>query len=438
MSYGIKKLTIEFSSNRLTHFGGVYLFSLFLKRIGLRKFLTLNIRYEQRNNHYTFSEMIFSLIYPIVLGLGRIEITNLLGNNGIFKSLTGLKSFPKPTTLRRFLLRSSKDLLPQLLSLHNRLREYFLSLIVPDKKLIFDLDSSILTVFGKQEGAEKGYNPKHRGKKSYHPLFCFEEKSGQSLFGYLRKGNVYTSLGAYQSLKEILEKYSLGNYTLRSRGDAGFYDKKIIALLSQNLVEFVIVADLTSPLKYKLSGLKFKPINEIYSFSELYYQPVNWPKGYRFCIIRKKLPKEELAQTTLFVTDRFAYSAIITNLSMTSRNVWKFYNGRAQCERNIRGLKEDYYLSNIPTKHFVANELYLEVLLLTYDLVKWFQKLCLPEQWQSKTLQTLRHELLLLPSSFVRHGSKQILRFPKNSPQQKIFWHARNRILRLKNLNDLL
>ncbi|MEW6408453.1 MAG: hypothetical protein AB1465_07270 [Patescibacteria group bacterium] len=67
MSYGIKKLTIEFSSNRLTHFGGVYLFSLFLKRIGLRKFLTLNIRYEQRNNHYTFSEMIFSLIYPIVL-----------------------------------------------------------------------------------------------------------------------------------------------------------------------------------------------------------------------------------------------------------------------------------------------------------------------------------------------------------------------------------
>lgn len=436
MAYGIRKLTVEFNSNRLTHFGGVYLFHFFLKQIGLRNFLAQHIHFKQRNNHYTISEMILALIYPIILGLERIEITALLGNNGIFQLLTGLQIFPKPTTLRRFLLRSSENLLPQLINLHNRLRKYFLDLILRDKKLIFDLDSTICTVYGNQEGALKGYNPKHKGRKSYHPLFCFENNSGQSMFGILRKGNVYTSVGSREFLESLFKEYS--DYDARIRGDAGFYDKDIINLISNNEAEFAIVADMTSPLRNKIGGLKYKQADDIYSFSELYYQPFNWEKPYRFCVVRKKFPKEESIQTSLLTIERFAYSAIVTNMEMNPRNIWKFYNGRAQCERNIRSLKEDYYLANIPTKHFASNELFLEIILLAYDLIKWFQRLCLPNNWQSKTLQSLRHELLLIPGSFVKHGIKQILRFPKNSPQQKTFLDAKNRTEKLKDLNDEL
>ena len=121
---------------------------------------------------------------------------------------------------------------------------------------------------------------------------------------------------------------------------------------------------------------------------------------------------------------------------MTSANVWNFYSGRVQCERDIRALKEDYYLGNIPTHTFNANALYLEVLLWAYDLIKWFQRLCLPEQDHHKTLATLRQELLLMPGAFAQHGSKQILRFPRNSLQQKTFWYAKHKITKLKDLND--
>lgn len=435
MAYGIKKLTVEFNSERLTHFGGVYLFHLFLKNIGLRKFLALNIHFTQRNNHYTISEMILSLMYPVVLGIGRIEITALLGNNGVFKTLTGLKSFPKPTTLRRFLLRGSENLFPEFVSLHHRLRKYFLDLIVPDKKLLFDLDSTIYTVWGNQEGALKGYNPKNKGRKSYHPLFCFEYYSGQSMFGTLRKGNAHTSAGSKDLLKDLLAEYPYKDYQMRFRGDSGFYDKEIIALLSQNKIGFAIVADMTGPLKNKLGGLEYKSTDNIYSFAETKYQPIGWPKEYRYCIVRRKLPLENPEETTLFVIENFSYSAIVTNLDMTPENVWKFYSERVKCERNIRSLKEDYYLSNIPTKYFKANEFYLEILLFSYDLIKWFQRLCLPLDWQSKTLQTLRNEILLMPGSFVKHGNKHILRFPKNSPQQKVFLEAKSKAEKLKDLN---
>lgn len=439
MAYGHPKIEVKFNSDQLTHFGGIYLLYLFFKNIGFRVLLSRKIHYSQRNNYYTISEMILALMYPIILGLERITITTLLGNNGVFKTLTGLRSFPQPSTLRRFLIRSSDDLLSQLVSLHQRLRKYFLNLIVRDKKLLFDLDSTVCTVYGNQEGALKGYNPEHRGKKSYHPLFCFEYHSGQSMFGCLRQGNATSATGSYELLVELFNNYSFHEYKMRFRGDAGFYDKKIIALLSQNQVGFAIVADMTEPLKKKVISLDYQETgDDIYSFAETYYQPTDWPKEYRFCIVRRKLPEKETNQTTLFAMDRFSYSAIVTNLTMTPKNVWKFYSNRVKCERNIRSLKNDYYLANIPTKHFGANALYLEILLLAYDLVKWFQRLCLPKSWQSKTLQTLRYDLLLVPGMFVNHNGKQILRFPKNSPWQKIFFEAKNKAEKLNDLNNEL
>jgi hypothetical protein len=53
--------------------------------------------------------MILALLYPMILGLERIETTQLLRQNGVFQYLTGLPRYPDATTLRRFLLR-----LPQL------------------------------------------------------------------------------------------------------------------------------------------------------------------------------------------------------------------------------------------------------------------------------------------------------------------------------------
>lgn len=438
MAYGAKKVQVKFNSNRLTHFGGVYLFHLFLKQIGWRHLIGITVKCEQRNNQYTISELIFSLLYPVILGLSRLEISKLLGNNGVFKLLIGLNRFPDPTTLRRFLVRGSPELLPQFFRLHDRLRKYFIDLIVPEKKLLVDLDSTVCTVYGDQEGAARGYNPVQRGKKSYHPLFGFEKVSGISLFGALRSGNAHTAVGTADYLKTFFSQYPHQQYDIRLRADSGFYDKAIVALIKANHGEFTIVADMTGPLKERVIGRRYHAANDRYSFAETTYQPHGWPEPERYCIIRKKLEPDETNQATLFTVNAYSYSAIVTNLTMTPANVWKFYNGRAHCERNIRRLKEDYFLGNIPTKHFVANQLYLEILLWAYDLIRWFQRLCLPKSEHSKTLTTLRNELLLMPGSFAQHGSRQILRFPKNAPQQKTFWFAKDKISRLKDLGDIL
>lgn|GEM_PF-2032757 len=63
----------------------------------------------------------FTLLYRIILGLGRIETFHLLKHNGVFQYLTGLPAYPNPTTLRRFLLRMAPGALGRLRKLHEKI-----------------------------------------------------------------------------------------------------------------------------------------------------------------------------------------------------------------------------------------------------------------------------------------------------------------------------
>src|ERR1035437_2384627 len=114
--------------------------------------------------------MLLALIYPIILGLDRIETASFLRSNGTFQYLTGLPGFPDPQTLRRFLRKALVRLWEQLHRANDRLLQRFVHLPERRSRLIFDLDSTVVTVFGRQEQAAVGYNPRYRGKRSYNPL----------------------------------------------------------------------------------------------------------------------------------------------------------------------------------------------------------------------------------------------------------------------------
>src|SRR5215831_18380860 len=104
MPKGPRKLVITFGNQTLTHYGGVYLLHRFLTRIGLKNSIATEIRFTQRNNRYTVGELLLAILYAIILGLERIETTQLLQHNGVFRYLSGLPAYPDPSTLRRFLL----------------------------------------------------------------------------------------------------------------------------------------------------------------------------------------------------------------------------------------------------------------------------------------------------------------------------------------------
>jgi hypothetical protein len=429
MRSGPLNLRTQFTAAGLTHFGGVYLFHRFLRQLRLRRYLGQHLRYGQRNNRYSVTETIIALMYPMILGLEKIEVSALLNTNGVFQYLTGLPSFPDPVTLRRFLVRSAPFLLSRLGRLHGQLRTHFLGQPTRPSSFWLDCDSTARTLYGNQEGVMKGYNPAHPGKKSYHPLLITEAHRSDCLGGCLRPGNAHTAEGVQDLLQRVLRLLP-HQQRLRLRADAGFYDGSLLALLELESVDYAIVARMAAPLQSQVRRLRYCHVAPRVATSEFSYRPYRWNRSRWFVVLRRILPEDETEfSTTLFTLDRYAYSIIVTNLELQPYRVFQFYRARAAQERIIRTLKADYPLASAPTGSFAANALYAELSLLAYNLVIWFKRLCLPDDWQSCTLPTIRHRLLLMPGELVRSNNIPTLRFPRNSPYKDIFEYAQQRIM---------
>jgi Transposase DDE domain group 1 len=420
MPRGPRKLAIEFGATGLTHYGGVYLLHRFLSRVGFKDAIAREIRLAQRNNRYSVGEMLLALLYPILLGLDRIDTTQLIRRNGVFQYLTGLPSYPDATTLRRFLLRVAPIALPKLRALHDRFLHRMTLRPEPPSRVIFDVDSTVLVVYGKQEEARIGYNPIKRGRPSYHPLLCFEGHSRDFWHGELRPGDAHTAGG----ILDLLKACFAGVRSVIVRADKGFYDHGLVEWLEARKAAFVIVARLTGPIKRRLAHLHYTSPSRGVEAAEFRYQPTRWRRSYRFVVIRRPQPEEPTEQLTLFKLGRYHYQVLVTNLPLQPLNLWRFYNDRAGIELVIRQLKGDYALGHIPGHHFLANETYFHLMLLAYNLTNWFKRLCLPPQFQNATLQTLRQQILLMPAQLVRTGNRSRLNLPASGQREAAWLHA--------------
>jgi DDE family transposase len=432
MPRGPRKLAIRFGAANLTPYGGVYLLHRFLSRIGFKTEIARQIQLAQRNNRYTAGEMLLALVYPMILGLERIETTQLLRQNGVFQHLTGLPSYPDATTLRRFLLRAAPSILPKLRALHDQFLGRLTVLPTPTSRVILDVDSTVLGVYGRQEHARIGYNPIKRGRPSYHPLLCFEGQSRDFWHGELRPGDAYTATGVRDLLEACFAKLPVGVRSTIVRADKGFYDHSLVEWLDAHQAGFVIVARLFAPIKRRLAHLRYTTPSRGVEVAEFRYQPIRWPHRYRFVVIRRPQAEEPGEQLTLFKLGRYHYQVLVTNLSLKPLNLWRFYNDRAGIELVIRQLKGDYAIGSIPTRHFFANETYFHLLLLAYNLINWFKRLCLPPEFQNATLQTLRQQILLMPVQLARTGHRPRLNIPAAGHRQEAWLHALRAIEQLR------
>jgi len=424
-------LSGHFGAENLTHYGGVYLLHRFLTRIGFKRAVATDLRLAQRNNRYSVGEMLLALLYPISLGLERIETTQLLRQNGVFQYLTGLPRYPEATTLRRFLLRVAPMVLPKLRTLHDRLLARMTVWPRRPPRLLFDVDSTVLVVYGTQEQARIGYKPKKRGRPSYHPLLCFEGQTQDFWHGELRLGDTHTASGAVALLTACFAKVPAGVRMVIVRADKGFSDPTLVEWLEGQGAGFVIVARLTGPIKRKLAHLRYTSPSPGVEVAEFSYQPTRWPHPYRFVVIRRPQPEEPTAQLTLCKLGKYHYQVLVTNLALQPLNLWRFYNDRAGVELIIKHLKGEYTLGNMPTRHFRANETYFHLRLLAYNLVNWFKRLCLPPEYQTATLQTLRHKILLMPAQLLRVGNRPRLTLPASGAREAAWAHALQHIDRL-------
>jgi len=136
----------------------------------------------------------------------------------------------------------------------------------------------------------------------------------------------------------------------------------------------------------------------------------------------------EAKQLTLFKDQKYAYHVLVTNLRTHPWRVWCFYAQRARIEQHIRELLYDYPLAKIPTGEWLPNVAFFQLLLFAFDLVHYFKRLCLPPGYRTKTLKTVRRELLVIPGRLVKTDNRYRLKLPKEYHFEQDFRYALTRI----------
>ena len=203
----VETVTEEFTGKNLTRFGGAGLIRRFFKRQHIQEKIEQGVQIEgRRESKYGVGSMLVSLLYGMFLGYPRPSQMEVLSTDKVFQKIAGLISFPVQSTISRF-LDSLKVVVARQIAVLNfdlllKFREGFRAFL----SLTLDLDSHVSPVYGRQQRAGRGYNPKKKGRRSYHPLFCFISETRDYLAGLLRSGKHHTSYQAIPFLKGILKK----------------------------------------------------------------------------------------------------------------------------------------------------------------------------------------------------------------------------------------
>ncbi len=427
MRKGPRKFHFSFEKSGLTRFGGLSLFQSFCKSLGLRHFLQLYVRWPKyHHKDYHPADLFLAHLFAIVTGIGRIENTQALIHNGLIPPLLGLPEFPHRDTLRSFLWRFGPNELHALVAAHDRLRQELFFRLGLRYSAIIDADTTALITYGSQEGTAVGYVPKRRhSQPSYAPIISSEGKTGLSLAMELGAGNVHASSGAWDFLKQVLDKLpsSIASTRTRVRLDGAFYDKNIVQSLDTRRLGYGIVARMYRPLKNRMVEARYQEFARGWEAAQFSYTPLQWREEHRFVAVRRPIALEtEEIQQRLFTFKKYTYHrALVTNLELTAAAVWRFYCDRGFQELLLREFKGSYAMAKIPTRSLWANAAYMETILWAYDLVLAFQFLCLPEEVRHWNIATLRRELWWLPAEWIKRDNRNLLMLPSRYPRQNLF-----------------
>jgi hypothetical protein len=431
------KYEISYTNKEITPWGGMVFLRQMLNKIGFREQIE-NCPFlpEQGSNRgYDPKTIIEAFLVSIWCGANRFIHTEITRHDEALRKIFEWEQAPAQDVYKRYFGKFTQGI-------NQRISNYFYKWIFDNihfDNYTLDCDTSVLTRYGEQEGAKKGYNPQKRGRLSQHPMIAFISDVKLVANMWLRSGNTSSSEGFIAFLEDTFEKLSNKTISLL-RLDSGFYSKEIFDYIEskQKPINYIVAVRFYEPIQRMLaSNQTWITLDEGIEISEINYQAVGWSKTRRMVIVRQKIktrPKAAGKMLKLFEDEayyrQYRYSAYITNLTLSAADVWRLYRGRGDAENRIKELKYDFGFDSFNMNSFFATEAALTFAMLAYNLMALFRQFILNSKIQN-TLSTLRYKTFAIGAYFQKRNDKYILRLSLNKMRRKWFeglWNQSNNV----------
>jgi hypothetical protein len=416
----IKAVKTSFSGGNLTNYSGIYPLFKFMKKMRLNNLFEQRISLvEKSNQNYSLSQILYAVILGTLSGMNRLIKIENFTLDPLVRHLLAIEDKLDIDTIRYHIRKFGMKQNTELSDISGNLSAKV------HKKLgttndILDLDSSVKTVYGKQEGARKGFNSKSKGKRSYHPQFAFLNSTKECLLAWLRPGDTHSANNADEFLKQALSIIPEGITSLLVRADRGYFDGKLINVIeSYRNVRYLIKVKMRN-LNDLLRKQDWDKIPGMpgWEMTEFYYQAKSWDRRRRFVAVRKY--KGMLETDSLFPVRDYSYFCYVTNIEESPLYLHCLYGDRGNSENWIEAVKNQLYAGTILTNGFWANETLLLLSVLAYNISVWMRKLTSEKAWRQEPLG-FRLWFIQLAAKFTKSNRYRFLKM-YSSYYYKAWW----------------
>lgn len=403
---GKREVTIEYTEKPVSGWGGLAALFRYFDRLGVRQYLEQGLPDGRTSpNQVGVVDMAMQLMASILTGGSRFSHAGRIAADPVMKAMLGARRLGDPMTLTRYFggfVQSQSEHLHQ--TLQSLVLQRLLSHRTDD---VLDLDSTVFTRCGEQEGAERGYNPSRRGRRSHHPLLAMLAESKCILHSWLRGGNASTFRGAKEFYLEIAGCLPKGFSIRALRADAGFCSTEFFDTLDTHKTPYAIAMKMSKPVKRWSAALSgWTVIEPGLEVADGMYHPYYWKAPRRVVVIRKQVRRQ--AKDVLFEIVDWEYRAVVTTLSIPAVDAWRFYNGRGDCENRIKELKYDFNGDGFCLQSFNGTEAVFRLNCFLFNLVSDFKRVVLNDM--TLTLSTIRSKVFVVGALLGSRGRNKVLR----------------------------
>lgn len=425
-----KQIKINFNGGDLSSDGGLLLVKEFAARVGLIKLVNKLFKTNDHTNCriHTDPDNLMQMVYQIIAAYFEDDCADELTKDPVFTAILGKDKLASQPTLSRFWNRMDGDTLAQLEEINAKMREIVYSIRQPEH-MLFDLDSTLLNTYGKQEG--EGFNF-HYQAHGYHPLLCYNGLTGDLLKAELRDGTQYCSKDADQFMIPLMQEYrtKYPSLPLYLRGDSGFASPNLYEACEENDCKYAIRLKINSTLislaedsdNALYRATRENMVDYAVEYGEFEYQAGSWSHPRRV-VFKIEKPSGQMVHMFTF---------IVTTMESEPYQVIQFYCGRGKMENFIKEGKSGFDFSSVSSHSKAVNANRLQVHALAYNLFNWFRRLALSASMRKQRIDTIRLKLLKIAAKAVHSARYIVFKLCSSCPYKREFYETLSNIWHLQ------
>ena len=418
-------LRVGFQGSRVTSDGGLILVRELDERLGFGELIEEHLTDSRANNaRLPFADLLRQSVYSRLAGYEDVNDAERLSRDPTFRLIGSEKIWERGAALTSRLQAFETEILAEegnFAGLAGLNRELIgrAETCGSQYRVVLDMDSTEIPVCGEQE--QSAYNG-HFESTCYHPLLLFNHE-GDCLDAKLRAGNVHSAEEWKEMLLPEIERQQRMGKEVAFRADAAFAKPEIYDALEERSVKYAIRIPSNDNLERDIAELLPRPVGRpsqkpLVEYKSFLYQAAGWKTA------RRVVAKVEHHEGELLPRVGF----IVTNLTLPSRAVVRFYNKRGTAEQWIKEGKQAVKMTRLSCHRFRSNEVRLWLTIIAYNLGNLWRRLVLPQRIGNWSLTSLQQRLVKTGGRLVKHARYYWLLLAESHLTRRLFASMLRRI----------